>query len=462
MDRLDYTKGIPERLDAIDGLLTRRPELRGRFTFVQIGVPSRSAIASYGAIEAEIDRRVAALNARHAVPDGPPVVHYDKTALNLRSLVALYRLAHFCVVSSLHDGMNLVAKEFVAARDDEDGVLVLSELAGRGARAARRAHHQPVRRRRLRRCPGRRHRHAARAAPSPHARDAARRRRPERLRLGVGHSRGPREHLDEAAALLGSRIGGHPRLMPRNILTPRNLHALAGFAASNVLLAFDYDGTLAPIAATPAAARMRAETRRRLARVADRYPCVVISGRPLEDLDATLSQRPAVVRLRQSRSRAALRQRCARRPRTATGSHRLSAGSLPTTACVIEDKKYSVTVHYRHARNKNRVVEAIGDAVRELPDVRTVGGAKAINLLPRGGANKGVAVQRARHMFACDTVIYVGDDDTDEDAFVSAPPERLLSIRVGARGPTKAQYRLHSQRDVDRLLQQLLHFRTAR
>ena len=130
VDRLDYTKGIPERLDAIDALLTRRPELRGRFTFVQIGVPSRSAIASYGAIEEAIGKRVAALNARHAVPDGPPVVYYDTTALNLRSLVALYRLAHICVVSSLHDGMNLVAKEFVAARDDEDGVLVLSELAG--------------------------------------------------------------------------------------------------------------------------------------------------------------------------------------------------------------------------------------------------------------------------------------------------------------------------------------------
>ena len=130
VDRLDYTKGIPERLDAIDGLLTRRPQLRGRFTFVQIGVPSRSEIASYSAIEAEIGRRVAALNARHAVHDGPPVVQYDTTALNLRSLVALYRLANICVVSSLHDGMNLVAKEFVAARDDEDGVLVLSELAG--------------------------------------------------------------------------------------------------------------------------------------------------------------------------------------------------------------------------------------------------------------------------------------------------------------------------------------------
>jgi trehalose-6-phosphate synthase/Kef-type K+ transport system membrane component KefB len=130
VDRLDYTKGIPERLSAIDALMTRRPELRGKLTFVQIGVPSRSELESYAAIEAEINQAVADINLRHAVRGGPPVVAYHKTALTTSSLVALYRLAHFCVVSSLHDGMNLVAKEFVAARDDEDGVLVLSTLAG--------------------------------------------------------------------------------------------------------------------------------------------------------------------------------------------------------------------------------------------------------------------------------------------------------------------------------------------
>ena len=130
VDRLDYTKGIPERLDALDRVFTRQPDLRGRLTFVQIAVPSRSNLASYSAIETEIDRRVSELNRRHGLPGLPPPVHYHKAALSLPSLVALYRMANFCIVSSLHDGMNLVAKEFVAARDDEDGVLVLSALAG--------------------------------------------------------------------------------------------------------------------------------------------------------------------------------------------------------------------------------------------------------------------------------------------------------------------------------------------
>ncbi len=131
VDRLDYTKGIPERLEALDCLFTRRPELRGQMTFVLIAVPSRSKLESYAAVEADIDQRVAAFNARHAgdgLAGGP--IRYRKSALRIKRLVALYRLADFCIVSSLHDGMNLVAKEFVAAREDLSGVLVLSELAG--------------------------------------------------------------------------------------------------------------------------------------------------------------------------------------------------------------------------------------------------------------------------------------------------------------------------------------------
>ena len=130
VDRLDYTKGIPERLAAIDCLLDQRPDLRDRLTFVQVGVPSRSELRDYAAVEAAIGSDVEALNAKHAPRGGPPVVRYHRSPLGLASLVALYQLADFCVVSSLHDGMNLVAKEFVASRQDEDGVLLLSSLAG--------------------------------------------------------------------------------------------------------------------------------------------------------------------------------------------------------------------------------------------------------------------------------------------------------------------------------------------
>ena len=131
VDRLDYTKGIPERLDALDALMTQPPELRGKLTFVQIGVPSRSDLESYSAIEAEISRRVAA---HQRAPRGAGRRRrWSRTTRHRSARSAWSRCivsAQFCIVSSLHDGMNLVAKEFVAARDDERGMLVLSALAG--------------------------------------------------------------------------------------------------------------------------------------------------------------------------------------------------------------------------------------------------------------------------------------------------------------------------------------------
>jgi len=130
VDRLDYTKGIPERIAAIDRLLEERSDLRGRFTFVQIGVPSRADVPAYAEISEEIDEQIARVNARYSDNGGDAPVRYLKQSFDMPELVALYRLANFCVVSSLHDGMNLVAKEFVAARDDLDGVLILSELTG--------------------------------------------------------------------------------------------------------------------------------------------------------------------------------------------------------------------------------------------------------------------------------------------------------------------------------------------
>jgi trehalose 6-phosphate synthase len=130
VDRLDYTKGIPERLAAVGRVLQDRPDLAGKLRFVQVGVPSRPDVPGYAEISAEIDELVRQVNQQFGNADGSGPILQVNRALTLPQLVALYRLADFCVVSSLHDGMNLVAKEFVSARDDLDGVLVLSELAG--------------------------------------------------------------------------------------------------------------------------------------------------------------------------------------------------------------------------------------------------------------------------------------------------------------------------------------------
>ncbi len=129
IERIDYTKGIPDRLTAIDLLLEQKPELRGRFQFVQVAVPSRSDIEDYASLSRVIDRQVEEINAKWRL-DGWEPVHYLREHCGPARMMALHRMANFFVVSSLHDGMNLVAKEFVASRFDLGGSLILSRFTG--------------------------------------------------------------------------------------------------------------------------------------------------------------------------------------------------------------------------------------------------------------------------------------------------------------------------------------------
>lgn len=129
VDRFDYTKGILERLRAVEGLLERYPQWRGKFVFVQVAAPTRGELEEYRSFRELIERTTGRINERFGTETYKPVrllaEHHDRDALN-----ELFRAAQMCVVTSLHDGMNLVSKEFVASRDDEQGVLILSRFAG--------------------------------------------------------------------------------------------------------------------------------------------------------------------------------------------------------------------------------------------------------------------------------------------------------------------------------------------
>ena len=129
VDRLDYTKGIPERLEALERLLEKYPEWQGRFAFIQIGVPSRIQLREYRSVQVRVRRAAAAINRRYPRAGGP-TVHLIEDNLDFRELVPYYRMADFCAVTALHDGMNLVAKEYIAASPDLDGALVLSPFTG--------------------------------------------------------------------------------------------------------------------------------------------------------------------------------------------------------------------------------------------------------------------------------------------------------------------------------------------
>ena len=247
----------------------------------------------------------------------------------------------------------------------------------------------------------------------------------------------------------------------RNILANRNLPVLSTFAASNVLLAFDYDGTLAPIAPAPRLARMRARTHQLLVRVSRVYPCVVISGRTLSDISRRVKRIPlcyvfgnhGLEPLADTARAVAATTEWLRRLREQLPDH---------PGVVIEDKKHTVTIHYRAARDRGRAIEAIGEVVEKLPGARVVGGVEAVNLLPRDGPHKGAALQRALRLFGCTTAIYVGDDATDEDAFAAAAADRILGIRIGSAQTSRARYHLSGQDDIDTLLRTLLILRPVR
>jgi trehalose 6-phosphate phosphatase len=247
--------------------------------------------------------------------------------------------------------------------------------------------------------------------------------------------------------------GTHP------ILDPGHRRILATMAHANVLVALDYDGTLAPIADRPEEAFMRPITRTLLAAVARRYPVVVISGRALADVEQMVGEIPVWF---------------------IYGNHGLESVKtthpppaevrtwlpllLPLTAegVRIEDKGLSVTLHYRGAPDRARAMSAIEKVVATLQGATVMRGKEAVNLLPRGYGNKGVALADARRAFACDCAIYVGDEDTDEAAFAADTGGQTLAIRVEPSDQSRARYHLGSQRYIDDLLQTLLDARDRR
>jgi trehalose 6-phosphate phosphatase len=243
----------------------------------------------------------------------------------------------------------------------------------------------------------------------------------------------------------------------RNILAPGNRAVLAEIAAANALLAFDYDGTLSPVVSDPKEATMRRATADLLERVANAYPCVIISGRAQEDV------------LRRVEGTGVFE---------VIGNHGLEPWAWPNThvdrvrgwrrslerrlavlpGVVIEDKAFSLAVHYRQSPGRNTARLAIVRAAADLDGVRLIGGKCVVNLAPRDAPHKGTALQTVREQFGCDMALYVGDDETDEDVFALDDPG-LLSVRVGPRRTSRARYYVRDQRSVDLLLAQLLELR---
>jgi trehalose 6-phosphate phosphatase len=242
----------------------------------------------------------------------------------------------------------------------------------------------------------------------------------------------------------------------RHLLSPENAEVLLQMGWSNVLLGFDFDGTLSPIVADRDAARMRKRTAQLLTRLCALYPVAVISGRSRADVAARLQGVPvAYVVGNHGLEPGGNLRRFQRESKAARRALEVALQDLQ--GLDIEDKRYSLALHYRRSRQKRALRAAIEHAVAALPvAMRTIAGKLVLNVVPADAPTKADALLALRSRQGSDTVLYVGDDVTDEDVFEVDQPGRLLSVRVGESHSSAAPYFLRSQREIDQVLTRLI------
>jgi trehalose 6-phosphate phosphatase len=225
-----------------------------------------------------------------------------------------------------------------------------------------------------------------------------------------------------------------------------------------MLLALDYDGTLAPIVADPHRAAMRLSTRTLLRQVARAYPCVVISGRARADVGRRV-RGLGVIEVIGNHGIEPEHAPAPALPEVRRWIPVLEQGLGRLRGVTIEDKGLSLAVHYRRSRQKRAARARILAVAAGLGEVRLVAGKQVLDLLPPGAPDKGLALDRVRDRLGCETAVYVGDDETDEDVFALGGTGRLLGIRVGRRRGSAASFYIRTQAEIDALLRRLLALR---
>ena len=234
---------------------------------------------------------------------------------------------------------------------------------------------------------------------------------------------------------------------------------LRKLAKEKTLCAFDFDGTLAPIVDHPALAGMRERTHGLLNRLTSLYPCIILSGRARADLLnrlATVTPQ-GVIGNHGAEADAPVSGTSRLRVQEWKAALEMEIGAVP--GVWIEDKGLSLAIHYRQSTEKASARARILRAARALKDVRILGGKQVINLVQQGAPNKAMALAAERDRLGCRWVLFVGDDENDEDAF--ALKGNIVPVRVGRKKRSHARYFLRSQLEIDKLLEILVDLREA-
>lgn len=451
IDRLDYSKGIVNRLKGYRLFLELNPTWQGRVVLLLQVVPSRIGVEHYQLMKRQIDELVGEINGHLGSVTWTPVL-YQYKFLPLPPLLAAYSISDIALITPLRDGMNLIAKEYLATRQDQTGVLILSEMAGAVhelgeaiiinpnnieeiADAVRQALEMPV---------------------------VEQKRRNSLMQERLRNFDVVRWSDEFMHKLLG--LTGNQERIEVKYLSAYQEDLCQDFAQTvNRLLLLDYDGTLAPFEDEPQAAASKVElldTLHKLAAVPG-LTTVVISGRDRNTLDQWLGT--TGINLVAEHGAWLKQQGEWRLSKAVTNDWKTQIISRLQVYCeqlsgsFLEEKEFGVSWHYRKAEaqlGNLRAKEVMDDLITFTAnmDVQVLVGNKVIEVRP-GGINKGLAAWHWLSSLKYDFVLAVGDDHTDEDMFAVLPLQ-AYSIKVGF-AVSRARYYLHNYKEVLDLLGQL-------
>jgi trehalose 6-phosphate synthase/phosphatase len=453
IDRLDYSKGIPQRLLAYDLFLKTWPEFKEKVIFIQLVVPSRDTVKQYASLKEEINRLVSDINAKYGTLSWQPI-HYFYRSFPLEMLSALYAAADIALVTPLRDGMNLVCKEYIASKIDKCGVLILSEMAGASKELYEALIINPT--------------NTAAVAEAIHQAlimpEEEQMRRMESMQLTV-EKFNIQHWVNNFMDRLKESKQKQKQLSTRIITEQFESVLQSNYATAEKRLIFlDYDGTLVPFNPDPLLAKPDEELNKLLQQLYEdeQNIVVIISGRKKETLEKWVGDMPIDIIAEHG---AWMRKHNEDWAIASDLSKEWKNDFLPllrqfemrTPGSFVEEKDYSLAWHYRKVDKELgglRAKEITGNLKYAAADMglQLIEGNKVIEI-KSANINKGNAAKEWIKRYPSDFILAIGDDFTDEDTF-KAMPEGAVTIKVGP-GMSSATYFLKNPAAVRRLLDRL-------
>jgi trehalose 6-phosphate synthase/phosphatase len=455
VDRLDYSKGLQHRLSGFEYFLEKNPRWREKVVFDMVVVPSRDTIARYREMKKEIEADVGRINGKYGSMGWRPLV-YEYRSLPFAEMVALYCLSNVGLITPLRDGMNLVAKEYLACQKNDPGVLILSEMAGAAAELSEAILINPTDKQEVASAI------AQALEMSKPERQVVLGRMQHRLRSYDVYS-WARDFFDTMGRSKNEQQARKVRLLSPAV---EDQIVRQYRDASRRIIMLDYDGTLVPFARYPEGAAPSESVMTMLKHLsADaRNTLVITSGRERAFLDkwfgdlkiVLVAEHGAFIRVVPAEWSGDVDPDPAWKQQVLPVLQRYAERC---TGAFIDEKEQSLVWHYRNADaaiallRSQELKDELRETVSHNSKLQVMEGNKIIEV-KRSGYDKGTAAVKLLGMATYDFVLAIGDDKTDEDLF-PALPAGAITIKIGL-SPSLAKYNLRDQKEVSGLMERLL------